>query len=164
MPTTEVPVVEASDIQATVLRPRPSPYRGEYLILRIGDAEQGREMLRRIHPHGRFLRYLPQPENALLAIDADKTRAQNHGQVAGREAPRHVHLPETLLCGHVALCKEKVVKVRRSNRRNSQRIARHGHRLTEAREPYSAVLDGQRCANCAVEPDIKANEDNQRQR
>jgi Dyp-type peroxidase family len=48
---TQIPVVEASDIQATVLRPRPSPYRGEYLILRIGHAEQGREMLRRIHPH-----------------------------------------------------------------------------------------------------------------
>src|SRR4029450_490591 len=54
----EVPVVEASniqveasDIQAIVLRPRPKPYRGEYVILRIGDAGQGREMLRRILPH-----------------------------------------------------------------------------------------------------------------
>src|SRR6202008_2160854 len=54
----EVPVVEAariqveaSDIQAIVLRPRPKPYCGEYVILRIGNAEQGREMLRRILPH-----------------------------------------------------------------------------------------------------------------
>ena len=54
----EVPVVEAariqveaSDIQAIVLRPRPKPYRGEYVILRVGDAAQGREMLRRILPH-----------------------------------------------------------------------------------------------------------------
>src|SRR6202008_5076699 len=60
MPTTaiQVPVVaarniqvEASDIQAIVLRPRPKPYCGEYVILRIGNAEQGREMLRRILPH-----------------------------------------------------------------------------------------------------------------
>jgi Dyp-type peroxidase family len=60
MPTTaiQVPVVaarniqvEASDIQAIVLRPRPKPYRGEYVILRVGDAGQGREMLRRILPH-----------------------------------------------------------------------------------------------------------------
>jgi len=60
MPTTaiQVPVVaarniqvEASDVQAIVLRPRPKPYRGEYVILRIGDAGQGREMLRRILPH-----------------------------------------------------------------------------------------------------------------
>lgn len=43
--------LEVSDIQATVLRPRPSPYKGEYVILRIDDAKQGREMLRRIIPH-----------------------------------------------------------------------------------------------------------------
>ena len=49
--TTQVPVVEASDIQATVLRPRPRPYHGEYVLLRVGDAEQGRQMLRRIIPH-----------------------------------------------------------------------------------------------------------------
>src|SRR5215469_16787081 len=46
-----VPALETSDIQATVLRPRPKPYLGEYVLLRIGDAEQGREMLRRIIPH-----------------------------------------------------------------------------------------------------------------
>jgi Dyp-type peroxidase family len=51
MPTPEVPALEVSDIQATVLRPRPSPYRGEYLILRIDDAAQGREMVRRLLPH-----------------------------------------------------------------------------------------------------------------
>jgi Dyp-type peroxidase family len=48
---TYVPALEVSDIQATVLRPRPSPYRGEYVILRIEDAGQGREMLRRMIPH-----------------------------------------------------------------------------------------------------------------
>ena len=45
------PTLETSDIQATVLRPRPKPYCGEYVVLRIGDAEQGREMLCRILPH-----------------------------------------------------------------------------------------------------------------
>ena len=30
--------LEISDIQVTVLRPRPSPYRGEYIVLRIDDA------------------------------------------------------------------------------------------------------------------------------
>ena len=43
--------LEISDIQATVLRPRPSPYKGEYIVLRIDDAAQGREMLRRIIPY-----------------------------------------------------------------------------------------------------------------
>jgi len=45
------PAVEVDDIQATVLRPRPSPYKGEYVVLRIDDAVQGREMLRRIIPY-----------------------------------------------------------------------------------------------------------------
>src|SRR6202166_2637123 len=51
MLTTTPPTIEVSDIQATVLRPRPSPYKGEYVVLRIDDAAQGREMLRRILPH-----------------------------------------------------------------------------------------------------------------
>src|SRR3984893_8471725 len=51
MPTTDVPTLEVSDIQATVLRPRPRPYKGQYVILRIDDVAQGREMLRRIIPH-----------------------------------------------------------------------------------------------------------------
>src|SRR5215471_10112668 len=49
--STRSPALETSDIQATVLRPRPSPYRGEYVLLRVGDIGQGREMLRRILPH-----------------------------------------------------------------------------------------------------------------
>ena len=46
-----VPTLDISDIQATVLRPRPSPYKGEYVVLRIDEAAQGREMLRRIMPY-----------------------------------------------------------------------------------------------------------------
>src|SRR5712692_8823932 len=51
IPANATPTLEVSDIQATVLRPRPSPYKGEYVVLRIDDAAQGREMLRRILPH-----------------------------------------------------------------------------------------------------------------
>lgn len=43
--------LELSDIQATVLRSRPAPYKGEYIGLKIQDASQGREMLRRLIPH-----------------------------------------------------------------------------------------------------------------
>ena len=49
--STDTVSLELSDIQATVLRSRPSPYRGEYVGLRIEDAAQGREMLRRLIPH-----------------------------------------------------------------------------------------------------------------
>src|SRR5262245_32406624 len=48
---TDAITLEVNDIQATVLRPTPSPYKGEYVVLRIDDASQGREMLRRILPH-----------------------------------------------------------------------------------------------------------------
>ncbi len=41
---------DLSDVQAAVLRPRPAPYRGQYILLRVGDAEQGREMVRRLIP------------------------------------------------------------------------------------------------------------------
>src|ERR1700740_3628784 len=51
IPVTDAPTLEVSDIQATVLRPRPRPYKGEYVVLRIDDAAQGREMLRRLLPH-----------------------------------------------------------------------------------------------------------------
>lgn len=43
--------IEDADIQATVLRPRPTPYKGQYVVLRIGEAAQGREMLKRLIPH-----------------------------------------------------------------------------------------------------------------
>src|ERR1700731_4147446 len=51
MLTDKIPALEMSHIQATVLRPRPSPYRGQYVVLRIDDPTQGREMLRRLIPH-----------------------------------------------------------------------------------------------------------------
>lgn len=51
MPAAGVSHLEVSDIQATILRPRPRPYKGEYVILRIDEAAQGREMLRRLIPH-----------------------------------------------------------------------------------------------------------------
>ena len=38
MLTTQVPLGEASDIHATVLRPRPTPYRGEYLDALLDQA------------------------------------------------------------------------------------------------------------------------------
>jgi Dyp-type peroxidase family len=50
-PVIDAPTLDLSDIQATVLRPRPHPYKGEYVILRIGDPVQAREMLRRLLPH-----------------------------------------------------------------------------------------------------------------
>jgi Dyp-type peroxidase family len=40
--------LELADIQGGVLRPRPSPYVGAYLLLRVDDRRDGRELLRRL--------------------------------------------------------------------------------------------------------------------
>jgi Dyp-type peroxidase family len=42
--------LELHDIQAGVLRPRPSPYASSYVLLRIDEPEAGRELLRRLIP------------------------------------------------------------------------------------------------------------------
>src|ERR1043166_6995660 len=45
------PTVDLNEIQATVLRPRPAPYFGTHVILRVNDAQAGRAFLRRLTPH-----------------------------------------------------------------------------------------------------------------
>src|ERR1041385_4984050 len=44
-------VLDLHEIQATVLRPRPAPYFGTHVLLRINDAQSGRELFRRLTPH-----------------------------------------------------------------------------------------------------------------
>ena len=46
--TTDV-ALELDDIQAGALYERPSPYVGTYLLLRIRDRDDGRELVRRLH-------------------------------------------------------------------------------------------------------------------
>ena len=45
------PALDFHEIQATVLRPRPAPYFGAHVLLRIDDARSGRELIRRLAPH-----------------------------------------------------------------------------------------------------------------
>ena len=45
------PTLELDEIQATVLRPRPAPYFGTHVLLRVDDARAGRELLRLLTPH-----------------------------------------------------------------------------------------------------------------
>jgi Dyp-type peroxidase family len=49
MTATAVPALELDDIQGGALRPRPSPYAGRHLLLRIDDRADGRELVRRLH-------------------------------------------------------------------------------------------------------------------
>ena len=43
--------LELEDIQSIILRRRPSPYCGCHVLLRIEDASQGRELLRKLSPY-----------------------------------------------------------------------------------------------------------------
>ncbi|MGW3955967.1 Dyp-type peroxidase [Streptomyces sp. NPDC004752] len=43
--------LDLDQIQGTILRERPLPYVGAYLLYEVGDADQGRAMLRRLLPH-----------------------------------------------------------------------------------------------------------------
>ncbi len=47
--TTTGPILDLDDIQAGALFERPSPYVGTYLLLRIDDRDDGRELVRRLH-------------------------------------------------------------------------------------------------------------------
>ena len=49
--STSAPALELDDIQATVLRYRPEPYYGTHVLMRVDDAQAGREFLRRLTPH-----------------------------------------------------------------------------------------------------------------
>ena len=42
--------LELGDIQAAALMPRPHPYAGSYVAVRIDDRKDGRELLRRLLP------------------------------------------------------------------------------------------------------------------
>src|SRR5215510_2140963 len=50
-PSTDAPTLDLHDIQATVLRPRPAPYFGTHVLLRVDDAQAGRAFLGRLTPH-----------------------------------------------------------------------------------------------------------------
>jgi len=50
MPPEPSVVLEVDDIQSGALRPRPTPYVGVFILLRIDDRRGGRELLRRLTP------------------------------------------------------------------------------------------------------------------
>ena len=112
--TTEPTVtLELDDIQHPVLRPRPTPYAGAYIFLRIDDRRAGREGLRRLAPllssaagmpdpnqkgaaavalSFQGLKALGVPADTLASFPQEFLRA-SHAQIAG--VLRHFALPVT---------------------------------------------------------------------
>jgi Dyp-type peroxidase family len=50
-PSSQAPTLELHEIQATILRPRPAPYFGTHVLLRVDDAQAGRAFLRQLTPY-----------------------------------------------------------------------------------------------------------------
>jgi Dyp-type peroxidase family len=49
--STPAPTLDLNEIQATILRPRPAPYFGTHVLLRVNEPSAGRAFLRRLTPH-----------------------------------------------------------------------------------------------------------------
>src|SRR5215470_330958 len=62
------PTLELDEIQAIVLRPRPAPYFGTHILLRVDDAQAGRAFLRRLTPHVDSAAGWRDAANAWLAV------------------------------------------------------------------------------------------------
>src|SRR5262245_36257879 len=61
-------MLDLHEIQATVLRQRPAPYFGTHVLLRINDAQAGREVLGRLAPHVDSAANWWSARNAWLAV------------------------------------------------------------------------------------------------
>lgn len=81
-------VLELGEIQGMVLRPRPMPYVGSYLLYEITDPAHGRELLRRLRPHVTTAAGWDQP-----------TRTAWLNVVLTHEGLRRLGVPEPVLAG-----------------------------------------------------------------
>ena len=70
--------LEEQEVQAVAFRPRPAPYCGRYIVLRVDDAQQGWEMLRRLNLSYRDLRSAERTKNVLL-LSASADVPAEHG-------------------------------------------------------------------------------------
>jgi len=66
--STQAPVLDLQEIQATVLRLRPAPYFGSHVALRVDDTQAGRELLRRLTPHVDSAANWWRPASAWLSV------------------------------------------------------------------------------------------------
>jgi Dyp-type peroxidase family len=66
--STDAPMLDLHEIQATVLRLRPAPYFGSHVTLRVDDAQAGRELLRRLTPHVDSAANWWRPASAWLSV------------------------------------------------------------------------------------------------
>ena len=97
-------------------------------------------------------------EQTLDAIVGDETLAEDFGDFSGDVAARHVHLPEAVLGGDVALGGEEVVEVDGLDVRDSMLIAADGDLGRKAGYLNGTVDLGQGSADGVLEPECSATD------
>ncbi len=98
MTSEEAPVaLELDDIQSGALRPRPSPYVGVFILLRIDDRRAGRELIRRLIPTLADATSPADPSHQAW-VSAALTYPGSEG--AGRAAGLARQLPAAVPAGH----------------------------------------------------------------
>ncbi len=120
-------------------------------------------VLRRVHLSDGLLRYLAQSEDALLAIRVHEVGAKNYGEIAGSKTACHVHLPEPLLRGDVALGEKEVVEGCRGDCWDAQPITSDHHWMSESSKLNGAVFLRQRGTHCSIKPEVEGKKNDQQE-
>ena len=120
-PSTSAPMLDLHEIQATVLRPRPAPYFGTHVLLRIDDAAAGRDFLRRLTPHIDSAAHWWSAANAWLAIGISYAGLEALGLPEGLAAK----LPRGIPRGHGG-ARPAAPRRRRQRSEELGRAVRHG--------------------------------------
>ena len=96
MSSNSAATLEIEDLQAAVLHPRPTPYAGTFILVRVDDRRRGRELVRRLIPFLPSAGVGPKRQSwAALALTFEGLRALGvpegrhlPGRVSGRLAAR----------------------------------------------------------------------------
>jgi Dyp-type peroxidase family len=95
-------MLDLHEIQATILRPRPAPYFGAHIGLRVDDPQTGREFLRRLTPHVDSAADWWRADNPWLSV------AISYGGLEALGLPREslLSFPDTFRAGMAARARD----------------------------------------------------------
>src|SRR5262249_16676512 len=83
-------------------------------------------------------------ERTVQTVRPYGSRTENLAELAPRQAPQEIQLPETVLRQHIALRLDQVVQRVRSDVRDSPGVAIHRHLLLQVRQRKGAIQLRQR--------------------
>ena len=107
---------------------------------------------------------IPELQNPLHLVVLEERGAQNLRQLAVGIAPEGVHLPQTILGGHIALGHEEIVLCGRLNVGYSMSVAANRDRSREPGDTHVAIQHRQRGLSCRTKPQHNHRYSNEKQR